>query len=128
MRRAGLLACLVLLASVPSALRLEAGWASLGTMPAPRRDGQTLTFRNDQGVVALTVLAPDIVRVRFAPGPALGRDHSYAVVKTDFGDPGAAFDLGSGETVVRTRDLRITVRHDPFRVAFASADGESLDE
>jgi hypothetical protein len=41
MRRAGLLACLVLTASVPSAVRLEAGWASLGAMPAPRREGNT---------------------------------------------------------------------------------------
>ena len=58
---------------------LQAGWASLGAMPAPRREGRSLIFHNAQGTVAVTVLAPEIVRVRFAPGPGLGRDHSYAV-------------------------------------------------
>jgi alpha-glucosidase len=125
MRRTGLL-CLLLTASL--AAPADAGWTSLGAMPAPQRERNTLTYRNDQGTVVLTVLAPDIVRVRFAPGPTPGRDHSYAVVKTDFGDPGASVEAGAGETVVRTRDLRVTVRHDPFRVAFATAAGESLDE
>jgi len=125
MGRTGLL-CLLLTASL--ATPSDAGWDSLGAMPAPQRERNTLIFRNDQGTVVLTVVAPDIVRVRFAPGPELDRDHSYAVVKSDFGDPGAAFEPGDGVTVVRTRDLRVTVRHDPFRVAFATAGGESLDE
>jgi hypothetical protein len=34
------------------------------------RVGDTVTFRNPQGVVAVTAVAPDIVRVRFAPGRA----------------------------------------------------------
>ena len=58
-----------------------AGWASLGAFPAPVRDGRTLLFRSEQGVAAVSVLAPEIVRVRFSPTPAFGRDHSYAVVQ-----------------------------------------------
>jgi len=122
-RRCGL-ALLALLFAVP----LHAGWASLGGMPAPRREDRTLVFHNAQGTVAITALAPEIVRVRFAPGAALGRDHSYAVAKSDFGDPGAAFDVGAAQSVVRTAALTVTVRHDPFRIAFATAAGESLDE
>jgi alpha-glucosidase len=126
MKRASLLAGLVVLVAAP--VRLDAGWASLGAMPAPQREGNTLTFRNEQGIATLTVMAPGIVRVRFVPGASLGRDHSYAVVKTDFGDPGARFELGDGETVIHTAELGVNVRHDPFRVAFSGADGESLDE
>ena len=92
------------LLAVLFAIPLEAGWASLGAMSAPRREGRTLLFHNAQGTVAVTALAPEIVRVRFVPGPALGRDHSYAVVKSDFGDPGATFEVGGSESVVRTRD------------------------
>jgi alpha-glucosidase len=125
-RRLLLLAAVLtaLFSSVPS----YPGWASLGPMPAPSREGRTLVFRNAQGTVALTVLAPEIVRVRFAPGSALGRDHSYAVVKSDFGDPAASFEVGGAQSVVRTSALRVTIRHDPFRISFASAGGESLDE
>jgi alpha-glucosidase len=120
--------CIAVLAVLLGHVPLYAGWASLGAMPAPRREGRTLVFHNAQGTVAVTALAPEIVRVRFAPGPGLGRDHSYAVVKSDFGDPGATFDVGGPQSVVRTAALAVTVRHDPFRIAFATAAGESLDE
>jgi alpha-glucosidase len=122
-RRFGL-ALLAVLFAIP----LQAGWASLGAMPAPRRDARSLVFQNVQGTVAVSVLAPEIVRVRFAAGPALGRDHSYAVVKSDFGDPGASFDVGAAQSVVRTAALRVTIRHDPFRISLATASGDSLDE
>ena len=105
-----------------------AGWASLGAFPAPARYGQTLLFRNEQGVAAVSVLAPEIVRVRFSPAPAFGRDHSYAVVQRDFGDPGAAFETAGDKSVITTSALRVVVTHSPFRIAFATASGESLDE
>lgn len=105
-----------------------AGWASLGKMPVPTREGQTLTWRNSQGVLALSVLSPEIVRVRFVPRPELGRDHSYAVVGRLPGDSQATFEVKADRTLIRTSALQVTVRHDPLRVAFATAGGESLDE
>jgi hypothetical protein len=42
-----------------------------------------------------------------------GRDHSHAVVAQDFGDPGATFQIGSEQSVVTTRALRVTVKHAP---------------
>ena len=57
-RRFGL-ALLAVLCAVP----LQAGWASLGAMPAPRRDGRSLVFHNAQGTVALTVLGCSTVRL-----------------------------------------------------------------
>ena len=104
-----------------------AQWASLGNMPRPARDGQTLTWRNDQGVVAITAAAPDVIRVRFAPGRAFGRDHSYAIVERPAGDPGARFDVGGTRSVIRTAELVVTVRHRPFRIAIADAAGRDLD-
>ena len=84
-----LLACLTLaLALAPRTAAAQ--WASIGDMPRPTTSGSTVTFKNAQGVVAVAAVAPDIIRVRFAPGAALGRDHSYAVV----GRLGAA--TGSG--------------------------------
>ena len=59
-----LLACLTLvLALVPRGAAAQ--WASIGNMPRPTASGDTVTFRNSQGVVAVTAVAPDIVRVRF---------------------------------------------------------------
>jgi alpha-glucosidase len=104
-----------------------AQWASIGDMPAPRREGNTLTFQNKQGIVAVTVLAPDIVRVRFSPTPRFGRDHSYAIVNRELGDPKATFDVGSQQSVIATPALRVTLRHRPFRVTVADAAGNDLD-
>jgi len=123
--RAAILAIAVTAAAASPAL---AGWSSIGAMPAPRREGNALVFASAQGTVSVSALSPDVVRVRFSPTPTFGRDHSYAVVKTDFGDPRAAFDIGAAASTIRTSSLKVTVRHDPFRVAFADAAGESLDE
>jgi alpha-glucosidase len=105
-----------------------AGWTSLGAFPAPERSGQSLVFRSEQAVASVTVLAPDVVRVRLAPAKQFGRDHSYAVVAQDLGNPEASFQIGSDQSVVLTKALRVTITHAPFRVAFATAAGESLDE
>jgi hypothetical protein len=57
--------CLTALLTLPPTAYGQ--WASLGAMPRPTRSGDTLTFRNPQGTVTVTAVAPDIVRVRFAP-------------------------------------------------------------
>jgi len=123
--RSFLPALFCLLCSAPPAL---AGWASLGTFPPPAREGQSLVFRNEQGVAAVSVLAPEVVRVRFSPRPAFGRDHSYAVVTRELGDAAASFEEADGRSVIRTRALAVTLFHAPFRVSIASASGESLAE
>jgi alpha-glucosidase len=105
-----------------------AQWSSIGDVAAPRREGNTLTFRNRQAVIQVSAVAPEIVRIRVAPGPTLGRDHSYAVVSREFGDPGATIATGPHETIVTTRALRITLHHRPFRIAIADAAGEALYE
>ena len=63
------------------------GWTSLGAMPAPTWDGQTLLFQSGQGTLAITPLSDNVVRVRFTRQPAFGRDHSYAVMNHDLGMP-----------------------------------------
>jgi alpha-glucosidase len=105
-----------------------AGWTSLGAFPAPERSGQSLLFRSEQAVASVTVLAPDVVRVRVVPAKQFGRDHSYAVVSQDMGGADASFQIGADQSVIATKALRVTVTHAPFRVAFATAAGESLDE
>ncbi len=130
-------ACLTVLLSL-SPVAADAQWASVGAMPRPTRSGDTLTFRNSQGIATVTAVAPDIVRVRFAPrvregngGQArqtLGRDHSYAVVGRDLGAPNTTVEIGAGRTRLRTSRLVVTIQHNPFRLSVADASGTVLDE
>ena len=119
------LAAAVLLGTLAPA---AAQWTTLGDMPPPARSGNTVTFTSRQGVVAVSVLSPEILRVRFAPAPKLGRDHSYAVVTRDFGDPRATITTSGDTTTITTTALRMTIRHRPFRIAIGDAQGTSLDE
>jgi len=125
-RGAALLATLTFIALCSPAFA-QSGWRSLGDMPPPARSGNTVTFKNAQGVVAVTAVAAEIVRVRFAPGAALGRDHSYAIVSKDFGDPRATITTAAASTTMVTPALRVEIRHRPFRIEVFSAGGESLD-
>ena len=111
---------LLLLVALPA----RAQWTSIGEIPRPSRQGNALRFENAQAVAVVTALSPEIVRVRIREG----RDHSYAVIHRDFGDPHATFSIEDAQSVITTSALRVTIRHAPFRIAFATSGGESLDE
>src|SRR3954462_2788883 len=102
-----LAALLVVCVASPAA----AQWASLGDMPAPVRAGNTVTFKNAQGVVAVTAVSAEIVRVRFSPGATLGRDHSYAVIPNEPGDPHATISSSAATTTFVTPALRVAIQH-----------------
>ena len=104
-----------------------AQWSSLGAMPRPSADGQTLTWRNEQGIVAITPITPEVIRVRFAPVRRFGRDHSYALLNAPPPSPDATFDVRPDRSVIRTGALVVTVQHRPFRIAIADAQGRDLD-
>jgi alpha-glucosidase len=97
-------------------------------MSAPERDGRELTFRSTQGIASVSALSPHVIRVRFSPKMRFGRDHSYAVVNRDLGDPQVETHVGETESTLVTPALHVTIAHDPFRVRFATASGEVLDE
>jgi alpha-glucosidase len=113
---------LVVLAVVPAA----AQWTSFGAVSTPARAGSTLTFRNQRGVVTVSAVSDDVLRVRFAPGASLGRDHSYAVVASP-GTPAITVESNAERTIMRTAHLVATIGHRPFRIAIADTAGHDLD-
>jgi alpha-glucosidase len=119
---------LALTITVSAVAHAAAQWASLGAMPAPSRQQNTLLFKSTQSTIAITSVTPEIVRVRFSASGGFGRDHSYAVVPQEAGDPRATFELTRGRSIIRTAAVQVTIRHAPFRIAFADASGNSLDE
>jgi alpha-glucosidase len=114
---------LVLVLAAPA----RAQWTSLGAMERPARAGNSLRFTNAQAVATVTALSPDVIRVRVMPGGE-GRDHSYAVINRNLGDPGASFSIEDARSTITTSALRVTITHTPFRVTFATKEGVTLDE
>ncbi|PYQ52038.1 MAG: hypothetical protein DMF59_06025 [Acidobacteria bacterium] len=114
----------ILLLFLLAALPAQGQWTSIGDMPRPSRQGNALRFENAQAVAVVTALSPEIIRVRIREG----RDHSYAVVNRNFGDPGATLTIGDVRSTIATAALRVTIQHAPFRIALSNSAGESLDE
>ncbi|HEX7421709.1 MAG TPA: DUF4968 domain-containing protein [Thermoanaerobaculia bacterium] len=75
-----------------------------------------------------SALSPEVIRVRITAAGREGRDHSYAVINRDLGEPGATFSSDAARSTIATSALRVTIQHAPFRVAFANGAGQSLDE
>ncbi len=112
---------LLLLLMLTSAM--FADWHSIGNLKPLGRKGNEFTFASDKATVVITVLAPDVVRVRAVAGRSLPPDHSYAVVKTDW--PAVKVESTSNGNLqsIRTDQMEVRVQLSPFRVAFYDTTG-----
>lgn len=78
----------------------------------------TLTCR-DNSQVQLTVLAPDLVRVRTSFGkPVPSRDHSWAINKTEWSGTTWSFLSTNDSISIKTDELEVVVRRDPLLIEF----------
>jgi alpha-glucosidase len=117
----------VLATAMLTAVSSEAQWKSIGAMRPAGRSSATLTFRDSASIITISAITPDIIRVRFSPTKELGRDQSYAVLPlTSSTTPVITVDRS--RSVLSTSSLRVTAEHSPFRLTFADATGDVLDE
>ena len=105
----------VLLVAV--ALPLPAAWESIGAVTASAPEANQITFSSSQAEVTVTVLAPDLVRVRMTRGTP-GPDYSSAVVKTDWQQTSVHFSGAKDASIIRTSELEILAQLSPFTLAF----------
>ncbi len=101
-------------------------WHDIGTMTAGPPHGNAMTFRSAEATVEVSVLAPDLVRVRMSRGTSLGPDESYAVVKRDWPPAPIEFDVGPNRRTIRTPELEVRIGLAPFRVAFYDRNGRLI--
>jgi alpha-glucosidase len=97
-------------------------------MPAGRPLPQGVEYRNQQGAVRITVVAPGLIRVRFAPTPQFGRDHSYAVTAGGTQAADAQFRPGTDRDRLRTAGMTVEIQRKPFRLRFLDDGGQVRDE
>jgi hypothetical protein len=99
----GLLQILLLVSVATTAAQAE--WHSLGKVIGSHVEGNNITFHTERAIVRVSVLAPDIVRVRMSPGSTLGPDYSWAVVKKQWPAIRVEFSSGPNMRVIRTGKL-----------------------
>ncbi len=95
----------------------------IGDVVSVSRDDNSVTLNcADNSQVRITVLAPDLIRVRasFAK-PIPTRDHSWAIDKTNWSTPRWTFVESPNTVAIRTEEVEVIVRRSPLLVEFRNA-------
>ncbi|HKP13855.1 MAG TPA: TIM-barrel domain-containing protein, partial [Blastocatellia bacterium] len=115
--------CFLLLVSVTGkAIDLE-GLEPIGPVSGFTRSASAVLFRcADGSQVQVSVLAPDLVRVRASfKKPLPARDHSWAIAKTDWGATRWNVTEQADAIVIATDEVEVVVRRAPLLVEFRDA-------
>jgi alpha-glucosidase len=109
-----------------------AQWQSAGAAVAGPTTNNAVTFRGPHLLATITVLAPDLVRVRMTSGPQFGPDYSWAVIRPASEWPKRTIETKSGaggnDRVIRTAELEVRVKSDPFRIQFYDLDSHLISK
>ena len=95
----------------------------IGPVASFQKSENTVTFNcRDNSQVQLTILAPDLIRVRAAfAKPIPKRDHSWAIAKDDWSVPRWTLTETTEAVIVSTDELEVVVRRAPLLIDFRDA-------
>ena len=95
----------------------------IGAVESFQRTENKATFRcRDNSHVQLTILAPDLVRVRAAFRKAIpARDHSWAIAKDDWATPRWTVNESTEAVTIVTDEIEVVVRRSPLLIEFRDA-------
>ena len=95
----------------------------IGSVVSFQKTENAVTFRcRDNSQVRLTILAPDLIRVRAAfTKPIPAKDHSWAIAKENWTTPRWTLSETTEAVTVATDELEIVVRRSPLLIEFRDA-------
>jgi alpha-glucosidase len=95
----------------------------IGPVVRFERNEKTVTlYCQDNSQVQLTMLAPDLIRVRAAfTKPIPAKDHSWAIAKQDWQTPRWTLREASGSITIATDEVEVVVRRSPLLIEFRDA-------
>ncbi len=99
----------------------------LGPLISYERRGNTVLLSCGKPVVQISILAPDLVRVRLSQGGEFGPDRSWAIAKTDWPAVDYSIDDNDGFLDIRTSELVVHVAKSPCRLSFLDASEKLLN-
>src|ERR1041384_120516 len=95
----------------------------IGSVVSFSKTDNTVTLTcNDNSQVQLTILAPDLVRVRASfTKPIPAKDHSWAVDKNDWSTPHWTINESTTTITIITDEIEVTIQHSPLLISFRDA-------
>jgi len=87
-----------------------------------KSDNRVTLTCHDNSQVQLTILAPDLIRVRASfTKPIPTKDHSWAVAKTDWSIPRWNLNESPSNITITTDELEVTIQRSPLLISFRDA-------
>ncbi|HEV8204946.1 MAG TPA: TIM-barrel domain-containing protein [Pyrinomonadaceae bacterium] len=95
----------------------------IGPVVSVAKSDKTVTLNcQDNSQVQLTILAPDLIRVRASfTKPIPARDHSWAIAKQDWPTPRWNLSEASESITIATDELEVVIRRSPLLIEFRDA-------
>lgn len=104
----------------------EQPWSILGTVQAIEQDERHILFKCGAPCLKISVLAPNLIRVRINPTGEFLPRYSWAVTQADAEWSTVPFEVReqAEATEIETEQLRIIVHHHPCRIECFDASGQ----
>ncbi len=98
---------------------LEQAWSTIGSIQSMRRIHQGLEIDCGGPKLLLSILAPNLIRVRFSPQGEFLPRRSWAVTVPDQDWGEGAFEVDETEAAIEvtTEQIRVVIQRDPCRMA-----------
>ena len=112
-----------------SSLSVNAQWRSLGNVDDIQSvSANQYNIRAGKGVVQLTFVTTDMVRVRLAPDGLFEQDLSWAISKTDFAQTKPIAKDNKEFFVIRGGQISVIVYKKPLRLEFYDGAGNLINQ
>ncbi|MEK9136007.1 MAG: TIM-barrel domain-containing protein [Bacteroidota bacterium] len=103
-------------------------WQSIGNVDSFSVHGNEVTIYAGKSIVRASTIAPDLVRIRLAPGGKFAPDMSWAVVKTNWQKARVDVKESNEAIVVTTDEMSLVIAKKPLRIRFIDRAGSILNE
>lgn len=104
------------------------GWEAIGRVAVEHHRGNQISFRDSDTHITITVLAPDLIRVRFTPRRVSVPDYSWAVIKKNWPETHFQFSSDRTSSTIRTSEIEIRIQLTPFRLACHDLEGTLISK
>jgi alpha-glucosidase len=104
----------------------EQPWSTIEAVQAIKQDERHIRFECGEPCLTISVLAPNLIRVRMAPTGEFAPRRSWAVAMADEEWPAVPFQVQEKADAVEieTEQLRIVVHRNPCRIQFFDSAGQ----
>ncbi len=115
--------CFLIALGAPVLAQELSGLERIGSVTSFTKTGKSVTLNcQDNSQVQLTILAPDLIRVRASfTKPIPARDHSWAIARVDWITPLWSVRETAAAIIVSTDEVEVVVHRSPLLIDFRDA-------